>query len=301
MAKRLSLFLLLFICSHVGFSQIDELPIHFGQFFNNPQINPAQAGSEGDFEFSLGTKQNSGVFSGVKTSYASFNSRILKRDRNFHVLGIHFNNDREGDVIRRNRTFLSYSRHLAISEKWMLAAGLNVGLYNFTIKSNPVTGGANSVTEDFGVGLHLYSNSQYLSFSVNQLNGGEVQPLEQIIRLEPIYNLRYSHDILLNASMVIRPLAFVRYADLNRDQDDIRGGMGLKFALKSLVNFGASYEAKEGTHFFLGLNGFTKNFEDRKAKKNNRLNFELGYFAPNLNNTRTNVNAFELTCQYTIF
>jgi len=299
MAKRLSLFLLIFIFSNIAYTQIDELPIHFGQFFNNPQINPAQAGSIGDYELSLGTKQNAGVFSGVKTSFVSFNFRWLKRERNFHVLGVHFNNDKEGDVIRRNRGYLSYSRHLAISKKWMLATGVNAGLYNFTIKSNPVTGGADSSTEDFGVGLHVYGPSQYLSFSINQLNGGEVQPLEQRIKLLPLYNLFYSQDIAVNQNVIIRPLAFVRYAELN--QNEFRGGLGLKFSLKSILNFGTLYESNEGIHFFLGIADFAKNFEDESAKKDNRFNIELGYFAPNINNRRTNVNAFELTCQYTIF
>ena len=301
MAKLLTSFLFVFLCPVLHFGQANELPIHFGQFFNNPQINPAQAGSEGSFELSLGTKQNSGVFSGVKTSYISSSFRFLQKDANFHVIGVHFNNDREGLVIRRNRTSLSYSRHLRLSDNWMLASGVNIGLYDFIIKSNPVTGGANSSSENFGAGLHVYNDVKYFSFSINQLNGGEVQPLEQVIKLLPTYNLRYSQNFLINSSVELMPSSFLRFANMPKKEDQLRGGLGLKFSVKRLVSFGASHETNEGSHFFVGVNDFIKKSSDRGINKDNSLRFEFSYFAPGKRNTRTNINAFELTCQYFIF
>ena len=301
MAKLITSFLFVFLFHMLYHAQVNELPIQFGQFFNNPQINPAHGGSEGNIELSLGTKQNAGVFSGVKTSYVSSNFRFMKKDDNFHVIGLHFNNDREGLVIRRNRTSLSYSKHLRLSDNFMLASGINIGLYNFIIKSNPVTGGTNATTEDFSAGLHLYNDNKYLSLSVNQLNGGELQPLEQIIKLLPLYNLRYSQRFLLNEGVEMRPIAFLRFADMQKKEDQIRGGLALKFLVKKLVSFGASYEVSEGSHFFVGVNDFTKRDGDRGIKKGNALRFEFSYFAPNQRNTRTNINAFELTCQYSIF
>jgi len=301
MTKRLATLLQFFLFTSIVFGQITELPIHLGQFFNNPQINPAEGGSVGNLEFTLGTRQNAGVFSGVKTSYASANFRFLEKDSNFHVLGLHFNNDREGLVLRRNRTFLTYSRHLRLSDKWTLASGLSIGMYDFVIKSNPVTGGANSSTEDFSAGIHLYGDSKYFSFSVNQINSATVQPLEQTLELLPLFSFRYIQNFSLSESVNLSPVSFLRFANMPKVKDRIRYGGGIKFLIKKLTDFGVTYEAKEGLYFFVGIDDFMKKFGDRGLEKDNSLKFEFSYFVPGQRNIRTTTNAFELTCQYFIF
>lgn len=282
------------------YCQVNELPIHFGQFFNNPQINPAKGGSKGNVEVYNGNRRNQGNFGGIKTSYLSAYFRAGVNKGSFHSFGFSFNNDREGTNIARNRTYLSYARHQQLNKDWKLSAGLSGGMYNFSVKSNPVIGGASSGVLDVNLGLFLYSNKSALSFSINQLNGGEVQPFIQIIKLIPQYNFIAEHKTEAGDNLKITPSIFYRYANLGNKEINSRIGVSTNFLIANLINVGASYELKEGSYVFIGVHNISLSQGGAKFTSNNKFDVDFSYFMPSSTNTRTNINAFELTLKYFI-
>lgn len=275
-------------------AQINELPVHFGQYFNNPQINPAIGGARDKFIVFSGNKRNLGNFGGIKTSYISAFYRFKKNKDGFHSIGASFNNDREGTSIARNRAYISYARHQRVSKLWMLSSGFSGGVYTFSVKSNPVIGGASSSVLDLNLGVFLYSNLTSVSFSINQLNRGKVKPFNQIIELIPQYNLIIEQKIKVNQNLSIQPSCFYKYANLGFKELNTRLGIGLTALLINKINVGTSYEAQEGVYAFLGLHNIELNSKFSEQK----IDIDFSYFLPNVNNTRTNINAYELTLKY---
>ncbi len=279
-------------------AQTNELPIHFGQYFNNAQLNIAKGGSYSSLEFNIGNKRNQGNFGGIKTSYASLFFRIREQKGSFHALGLLFNNDREGSVIRRNRTYLAYARHQKLSKNWKLSAGISAGMYSFSIKSNPVMGGASSSTLDLNLGAYLYSNQTKIGFSINQLNEGEVQPIIQKIKLKKVYNLTAEHKLSVKENLLFIPSAFFRYSNLSHKELNSRYGASLNVLFSKLINIGYSLESKEGAYFFIGVHNITIGEVNKQSGFRKKIDLDFSYFRPNLNNTRTNINAFELMLKY---
>jgi type IX secretion system PorP/SprF family membrane protein len=292
------LFVIGFFLAYSILAQVNEIPVHFGQYFNNPQLNPAKGGSDSKIEVYNGNRRNQGGFGGIKTSYASIFFRLKEQKESFHTLGLSFNNDREGSFLARNRAYISYSRHQKINENWKLSAGFSSGFYNFSVKSNPVLGGASSGGLDLNLGLNLYSSQSSLGFSINQLNGAEVQPFNQTIKLVPQYNVIGEHQLELTEKLMLTPSAFFRYANLELKELNTRIGGGLNLLISNFLNLGGSLETKEGVYAFVGFHNISINESSSKYK--NMLAVDISYFIPNINNTRTNINAFELTLKYFI-
>lgn len=279
-------------------SQINELPIHFGHYFNDPQINPAKGGGKSDIEAYNGNRRNQGSFGGIKTSYLSAFFRLKESKGSFHTLGFSFNNDREGSSIARNRVYLSYSRHQKLSDSWKLSAGLSGGMYNFSVKSNPVIGGASAGTVDLNLGVNLYSKSTSIGVSINQLNEGDVQPFIQVIKLVTQYNFIADHKFEVGKNLKITPSFFYRYANLENKELNSRFGFSSNFLITKHINIGASYELKEGAYTFLGLHNIPLFQSEKKTIYSKVLNIDFSYFIPSANNTRTNINAYELSLKY---
>lgn len=296
MKNKLTIICLLL--SFYSVAQVSELPVHFGQYFNNPQINPAKGGSDSKIEVYNGNRRNQGGFGGVKTSYASVFFRLKEVKESFHTLGLSFNNDKEGSFIARNRFYASYARHQKISESWKFSAGLSAGFYNFSVKSNPAIGGASSGALDLNLGLNLYSKQSSFGFAINQLNGGEVQPFNQSIKLVSQYNIIGEHKIKVAEKLSVTPSAFFRYANLELKELNTRVGGGVNLLISNFLNVGGTYETKEGVYAFVGFHNIS--IKQSSTKYNDKLNIDISYFIPSLNNTRTNINAFELALKYFI-
>ncbi len=292
------LFIIGFFLAYSLLAQVNELPVHFGQYFNNPQLNPAKGGGDSDIEIYNGNRRNQGGFGGIKTSYAAAYFRIKEKKESFHTLGFVFNNDREGSFLARNRAYISYSRHQKLTSKFTLSAGLSSGWYNFSIKSNPVIGGASAGALDLNLGVNLYTEKSSIGFSMNQLNRAEVIPLNQVITLVPQFNIIGEHSIDLQDKLRVTPSIFMRYANFEVKELNTRIGAGLNLLIADFLNVGSSYEINEGVYAFVGFHNISINGESLKLQ--NKLDIDLSYFIPSLNNTRTNVNAFEIALKYFI-
>lgn len=282
-------------------SEVVELPIHLGQYFNNPQLNPAKCGSSGNTEIFAGYKKNGENNVGTNNSFFSTAFRLKSKNTSFNVVGIYFNTDKEGALIRRNRGYGSYARHQQLNDNWALSAGLSLGFYNFGVKSNPVSGGLSGFGFDGNGGIWLYSNKTKFGVSVNQFSNTKVQPLDEIRVLARHYIATLEQTFTVKDEFHVIPSVFVRYIDDTSSYyySQWHGGATLNFLLNNVLRFGSSYEYNEGFYFFAGIQNI--NISIGKTEERtvfNKLNVHFSYFAPSITNKQTNLQSFELVLSY---
>ncbi|MBN8703688.1 MAG: PorP/SprF family type IX secretion system membrane protein [Bacteroidetes bacterium] len=275
---------------------VSELPVHFGQYFYNPQINPAKGCIRSDVELYAFSRRNSNSFGGVFTSAFSAFFRIMKKNNGFNSIGIDFYSDREGPVLSRNRAHLSFSRHQKINDTWFFSAGLSFGLYNFSVKPTDYAAGASASTIDGNGGVMLYSSTTRIGLSINQYTNTKARPVDQVIHLNRHFYLLGEHDFIVNESFSITPSVFAKFtpALINPYLQKVNIGASFLLLIKKMVSFGGGYDLREGFYGFAGI----QNIPIPQNGKTNRLSIDFAYFMPQLSNTRTNTQAYEIMVRY---
>ncbi len=295
MRKTASLFLIVFstITHFYGQNESFELPVYYGQFFNDPQINAIGFDNE-TLILNLGHRRNGNNFGGINTTLFSGRYQTdAKKNNGHHTFGLQFISDKEGFLIRRNRAGITYGRHLKVSEKYHVAGGFTGGFYNFAIVSNDVTGGISSYAFDGAFSLSFYSDKTRVGLSLNQMTSPTLQPLAQTITLAPHLNAFLEHDFSVSEDFKITPSALGRFSESTAS---VFSGFYTAFGLRALfqqhIMGGVSMELDNGYYFFLG--GVDVPF------LSSRFDFNLSYFMPGLKNERSNVNKYELFIRYKI-
>ena len=293
MYKKLNIFLIVIstITSLYGQNENYELPVYYGQFFNDPQLNSVGFDNE-PISINLGHRRNGNNFGGINTTLFSgryqFNSKKIE---GHHAFGVQFISDKEGFLLRRNRLGLSYGRHLKYNEKYNFAGGFTAGFYNFAVVSNDVTGGISSYVFDGSFSLSFYSEVTRIGLSLNQMTNSTLQPIDQSIVLTPHLNTFIEHDFELTKDVKITPSLLNRYS---KSSTSVFSGFYSALALKMLFQNhfmgGGSIEFDNGYYFFLGLNDI--------EFLNSRFDFNFSYFVPSLKNERSNVNMYEIFIRY---
>lgn len=282
-------------------SEVSELPVHFSRYFNNPQINPAAGGSYAGTEFFVGTRRNSGNFGGIATSFFSATVRLNSKGPGFNVLGAYFNDDREGGFLRRDRAYASYARHQRIGDNLRLAAGLSMGIYNFSVRSNVLTGAASGLGFDGNAGVWLYNARNRVGLSLNQFSNTKVQPLNQAIRLTRHYYLTAERDQAIAGGFKIIPSLFLRYTEKKvYGLDSWYYGVALRGVVKDIVEVGVSYERNNGIHLLLGIQNIQLIFQKNSENPTNKFNLYFASFLANVNATGTRVQTSELILSWYI-
>ena len=279
---------------------VSELPVHFGQYFNNPQINPAKGGSEAAVELYAASRRNSENWGGVSTSAFSSYFRLKTKSESFNTLGLDLNTDKEGPVLSRNRAYGSFSRHQKLNETWFLAGGISAGIYNFGIKSSDQFAGASAIAFDGNSGIWLCTKATKLGLSVLQFNNAKVRPFEQAIQLTRHYYFTGEQNLHVNEFFQLTPSVFARYVERNLNPFIQTWSLGGVFnvLLNDIVSFGTSYEKQEGFYAFIGIQNVCMACGENKKNDLNALSIDISFFMPNRNNYRTNTHAFEIVLRY---
>jgi|GEM_PF-1906922 len=290
MQKKLIFILMLTISIVNGYSQSKayELPVYYGQFFNDPQINTLGFNNKSDLKISLAHRRNSNNFGGINTSLFSAQFKLKsKKESSHHSAGLKFVSDKEGFLIRRNRAALTYGRHLKMNEKFNIAGGFSAGFYNFSITSNDVTGGYSSYAFDGSFSVAMYNQKTKLGLSINQFTNSTIQPVSQEIILMRHLNFFASHNFKIGEEVNFIPNIISRYS---RNDNSIFTGFaasfGAQFLFKEKFMAGASAEKSNGYYFFGGF--------EQIPLGSSKINLTLSYFVPNGKNLRSNVQLFEV-------
>lgn len=293
MSKIVGLILIVFgtIANFYGQSESFELPVYYGQYFNDPQINALGFDKE-SLLLNIGHRRNGNNFGGINTTLFSGRYQTdTKKNNGHHTFGLQFVSDKEGFLIRRNRAGITYGRHLKISEKYTIAGGFTGGFYNFSIVSNDVTGGISSYAFDGSFSLSFYSEQTRVGLNFNQMTGSRLQPLDEIIVLTPHLNVFVEHDFQVSEDFKLTPSVLGRFSKSTASVfSGFYTALGLRALLQQHIMGGVSMELNNGYYFFLGANDI--------FFLNSRFDFNFSYFLPNLKNERSNVNMYELFIRY---
>ena len=293
MSKAVSLILIVLntISNFYGQSKNFELPVYYGQFFNDPQINSLGFDNE-TFILNIGHRKNGNNFGGINTTlFAGRYQTDTKSKNGHHTFGLQFVSDKEGFLIRRNRASISYGRHLKISKKYNIAGGFSGGFYNFALVSNDVTGGISNYTFDGSFSLNFYSDQTRVGLNLNQMTGPSLKPIDDIIVLTPNLNAFVEQDFVVSEDFKITPSALGR---VSKSTTSVFSGfytaIGLRALLQQHIMGCVSLALDNGCYFFLGTNDI--------SFLNSRFDFNFSYFIPSLKNERSNVNIYELFIRY---
>lgn len=290
MFKELVLITLIAASLTQGFGQNEsyELPVYYGQFFNDPQVNTLDYNNESDLKISFAHRRNSNNFGGINTSLFSSQFKLkAKKEDSHHTIGVQMISDKEGFLIRRNRAAITYARHLKMNDKFNIAGGFSAGFYNFSIVSNDVTGGYSSYAFDGSFSLAMYSDKTKIGLNINQFTNSTIRPVDQDIILMRHLNLFVSHSFKLGEEVNFIPNLISRYSKNNNSVfTGFVGSLGAQFLFKEKFMAGASAEKSNGYYFFGGF--------EQIALWNSNINLTLSYFVPNGKNLRSNVQLFEV-------
>lgn len=286
------LVLIIFIATSLtqGFSQNEtyELPVYYGQFFNDPQVNTLGFNNQSDLKLSLAHRRNSNNFGGINTSLFSSQFKLkTKKEDSHHTVGLQIISDKEGFLIRRNRAAITYGRHLKMNDIFNIAGGFSAGFYNFSITSNDVTGGYSSYAFDGSFSLAMYSDKTKIGLNINQFTNSTIRPVDQDIILMRHLNLFVSHSFKISEEVNFIPNIGSRYSKNNNSVfTGFAGSLGAQFLFKEKFMAGASAEKSNGYYFFGGF--------EQIPLWSSSINLTLSYFVPNGKNFRSNVQLFEI-------
>lgn len=277
-----------------GQGNVFELPVFFGQYFNDPQVHSDNFEENQKSILNFGHQRLSNNSGSYYTSFIAFNLKYLSnQSKAYHQIGFRLVNDKNGFIIDKNRGYINYEYHIPINDKYFISGGFLIGLYNLAIEQTNDYEGASEYAIDGGFLFKFHSYKTKIQLTVNQIFNSVIQPELQKTILVRNFNLFSSHSFSINEQLEIIPSTIIRYSKETRDP--LSGtviNIGNKFLIANQVDIGMSYDFGNGYYFFTGI----KNIKVNKSE----LDFELSYFVPKLNNSRTNLQLIEIILKYKI-
>lgn len=275
-------------------AQTSELPVFYGQYFNDPQVNSIQLNNNRQGYFLLGHRRNGQKISGVNTSLFSARWK-LEGDKaaGFHSLGLQVVADKEGFLINRTRIGATYARHLKLTNDFNLAGGIVAGLYNHSIKANEVTGGYSSNAFDASFSLKVYSDRTEVGLSVSQAPNATIVPVSSEILLQRNLNLLVRHRLALAEQFELIPFVYARGSGKNENYySGFSAAAGLQLLVANRIMAGFGTETRNGSYLYLGI--------EQVQLGSSILGLDFSYYIPNRNVFGTNIQRIELMVTYGI-
>lgn len=281
---------LFFLCAcilTVQGQQVDRLPVQFGQFFNTYSIiNPASCGSKAQLEIQSARQQHGGAWKNISTTFASASVRIEKRGaNNFHVAGLSFISDKEGQYLNRSNFYATYAWHTRLTKKISMSAGISAGYFSYLVSESNANVSGGAIAPDASIGLWMYSKNFYAGLSMNQLFNSKVTPLQETTTLLRHYNITGGYSFAASRSLLLKTNALVRYTS--------KYPADIDFALCGTINkifiLGANYRHHKSIVPLLGFD----NLEIGQGK----LKIMFSYAVP-AGKIADNLQTYELTLNY---
>jgi type IX secretion system PorP/SprF family membrane protein len=240
--------LLLILLSFPVFAQQD--PMYSQYMFNMLSINPAYAGSREVLSATaLGRWQWAGIEGAPQTQTFSLDAPF--KNKQFGG-GLQLVNDKLG-VSRNTGLFGSYAYRLRLSNKALLAMGLQAGFYWFrsdlvgVVNNNDGAFSANvsRVLPNVGTGVYYSTDNFYIGLSIPHLFKNK---LDDLIRQSAATNraVQYRHLFLMSGIVLpvsetikIKPSALLKVVKGAPVQFDINANVWMR----DVVGIGASYRS----------------------------------------------------------
>ena len=258
---------------------------------NYSLINPAVAGSYSPVEVFLDYKSLTGVFSQVRTFYASSNFRIVEKTNNRsslnkQVIGATLFGDKEGDFFGRTRGYLNYAYHIGLRKNLILSAGISAGIVSYAYKSSTASAGGSSNGFTGNAGLWLYSDKMHIGISSLDLTNQRLHPIDAPVLLSRFYIATFDYSIPLSRTFSIVPEAELIVYGTKYN----RVNAGAYVMMQNSVSAGVLYKLDQGYVFTVG-------FENVKLFQG-KTNLFFSYKVPTSTANQLPVSSFEITMNY---
>jgi type IX secretion system PorP/SprF family membrane protein len=281
-------FSLILLCNISHAQEISRLPVQFGLFFNGYSIiNPASCGAKSDVEVQAGRQQNSGIRKGIATTYFSGAFRIQNvRTSNFSVMGLSFINDKEGEYLKRSSAYFIYAWHTKLSTNVSISAGINAGIYSYTVSGTNANVAGSATAFDGSAGLWLYAKQFYAGISVNQIPNSELTPLyEETTKLVRHYNITGGYVLNVHQNVTVTPSFLLRSSSAFPVDLDA----AVMVSLKQIFTVGINYRYHKSLVSIIGL---------EKLKFGNETLTAMFSYAVPVGKIAANIQPYELTLNY---
>jgi type IX secretion system PorP/SprF family membrane protein len=230
---------------------VHNYPIAFTQYAQQmPFYNPAATAATTNWEISVESRRNTGFWHNNQTSLGYGAFRIQpKNSANSHGLGMSVYNEKEGNYLKRYRSYLQYAYHVAINSSWQASAGLSLGIMTYQVGSNDYDGGGSSSTFDGSIGFLLAGKGTYLGLTIAQIPEKKVQPIFEQTELSRYYQIMIGKDFELNPDLLLKNNINTRI--FSGQSPDIFLQSGLSW--KDMIGFYGLYRWDRQVSFLLGL------------------------------------------------
>ena len=272
------IFLCFILCqlTLLSFAQDVKLyPVQFSPLWSNYSlINPASTNIHDKIELNTTYRSLLGQFKGIEEFYVnaainlSSHNDTLKRNKN--IVGITFFNEKEGEIINKTRSFLTYAYHTPLTETWSLGAGLALGFGGYAYKGTATTASAADYKPDGNLGFWLYSDRTTIGLSVDQLFNTTVVPKFYTFQFGRYVNLHVKQKIQIGPYIYLQPHLQLRW--LSKQHQDIDIGTSIVF--RDLVTTGINYKLNKQASLMVGF----KNVHLGKTKFNVAFNYNRNFY-----------------------
>jgi type IX secretion system PorP/SprF family membrane protein len=289
--SRILYFLLLVVSSVYGQNYNDYGNATDVFYRNYALINPAVSGSYAPVEVYLDYRGLTGVFSQVRTFYASSNFRIAEKknnrsSQNKQILGATLFGDKEGDFFGKTRAYLNYAYHLGLRENLFLSAGISAGLVSYSYKSSTASAGGSANGFTGNAGLWLYNQKMHLGISSIDFTNQRLKPINATVLLSRFYTVTFDYSFPINRNFSLVPQAeLIVYGNKYN-----RINAGAYVLIQNSVSAGMLYKLYQGYVFTIGFENISL-FQGK-------TNFFFSYKVPSSNANQFPVSAFEITMNY---
>jgi type IX secretion system PorP/SprF family membrane protein len=285
-------YLLLLVVSHVYGQNYNDYGNVTDVFYRNyALINPAVSGAQAPVEVYLDYRGLTGVFSQVRTFYASSNFRVSekknqRRSQNKQVIGGTLFGDKEGDFFGKTRAYVNYAYHLGLRENLFLSAGISAGLVSYSYKSSTASAGGSANGFAGNAGLWLYNQKMHLGISSLDITNQRLKPINATVLLSRFYTVTFDYSFPINRNFNLVPQ--VELLVYGKQYNRINAGAYV--LIQNSLSAGMLYKLYQGYVFTVGF--------ENVLLFQGKTNFFFSYKVPSSNANQLPVSAFEITMNY---
>lgn len=224
---RKDLLMLLAILMIAPLCKAQQLPQYSWFTYNYIQYNPAVTGATECLELKMGARRQWTSLEGApNTGFASVHGRLKKKKFNFHGAGATIENDRFGPFGYTGLN-VNYAYHMRMKKGFMLSSGLGVGFKQYRVNFSEmflrqqdidpvISASANEfIFPVINFGLWLYKNDQFYGISLRQVNGAQVEGINEG-RLQTHWTFAYGRASKLTDDVLFKPAFLLNYVAQSR-------------------------------------------------------------------------------------
>lgn len=274
------------VCVEMALSQtINFYPDQFG---TTPQTlsltNPVYLDIMPFQGIRIGSKNNTGAFSEIRTIYAQGNINVQQHN-NQHFIGADFISEQEGPVIRKNRMHFDYALQKKITDELFISFGSHLGLASYDYNGKKSTSQGSSIGPDGSIAFLMKYKNWRVGMHLNQFFDQLYKPKTTT------FNYPSYHGYYIDRTWKLNDGSELRIFHLNhilKDQSNIIS-VGTNFEYKKALGLGVIYhynyyitpslyfKLEKATNYLKGIDiYFSYNTVIQNLSESNINSFEVG-------------------------